>query len=222
MSLNKGEALLLREHESHIKMSEQAYFLNETYRVTFVDENVIIPASLIDQKGDNFTLNSGQLIGLNDLILSNDSRIEIRNSTGLIFRLGTHSEFSLEQTVNGIVPIYFGSVYKTRFSGIPTVMCSGKYRTSCYTQCMNTLFTENISSNKDIFYGMSDDIHIWEYDENGRRFPIVSIGEGQKVTLQFDNSKPMRERYTVFSIDMISDDDYDRITQKFINNKYWR
>lgn len=48
---------------------------------------------------------------------------------------------------------------------------------------MNTLFTENASSNTDVFYGLSDDIHIWEYDEWGRRFPIVSITEGQKVIL---------------------------------------
>lgn len=42
MTLNKGDALLLREYESHIRKSEQAYFLKETFRVTFVDENVDI------------------------------------------------------------------------------------------------------------------------------------------------------------------------------------
>lgn len=101
-------------------------------------------------------------------------------------------------------------------------MCGGKYRTSCYTQCMNTLFTENESSNTDVFYGLSDDIHIWEYDEWGRRFPIVSITEGQKVILKFDDSKQMRERYTVVNVDEITDADYDRITNNFMNNKNWR
>lgn len=222
MTLNKGDALLLREHESHIRKSEQAYFLKETFRVTFVDENVDILPSIIDQNGNINELKQAQLIGLNDLILSNESRIEIRDNTGLVFRIGPHSEFSLEQTVIGISPVYYGSIYKTRFSGIPSVMCGGKYRTSCYTQCMNTLFTENESSNTDVFYGLSDDIHIWEYDEWGRRFPIVSITEGQKVILKFDDSKQMRERYTVVNVDEITDADYDRITNNFMNNKNWR
>ena len=50
----------------------------------------------------------------------------------------------------------------------------------------------------------------------------MSITEGQKVILKFDDSKQMRERYTVVNVEEITDEDYDRITNNFMNNKNWR
>ncbi len=44
----------------------------------------------------------GTIIGVNELIVSNDSKVEIRDNTGLMFRLGENSEFSLELTALGI------------------------------------------------------------------------------------------------------------------------
>lgn len=44
----------------------------------------------------------GTIIGVNELIVSNDSKVEISDNTGLMFRLGENSEFSLELTALGI------------------------------------------------------------------------------------------------------------------------
>ncbi|WAA12911.1 hypothetical protein [Fervidibacillus halotolerans] len=164
----------------------------------------------------------GTIIGVNELIVSNDSKVEIKDNIGLMFRLGENSEFSLELTALGIAPVFYGEVYKGRLGGHPIVMCGGKYRTSCYVQCLTTMFFENLESDLDAFYALSDEVEVWEYDERGRRFPIVTLEEGYKANIRYLEDKPMRERYVVESIEPITDDKYDYITSKFMNPKNWR
>lgn len=101
-------------------------------------------------------------------------------------------------------------------------MLSGKYQTSCYVQCPLTLYMENVEDNLDVFYSFSEIAEIWEYDEKGKRFPIVNIEEGYKVGLRFYERRPMRERYIVEFNEPITNDEYDKITLNYMNPKNWK
>lgn len=221
--LNKSSFLVEREHESHILKGNAAYLPKATFRVTVVKNIGKETAKLMTADNGIIELEEGTLIGLNELILANQSEIEIRSELGFVFRLGQYAEFSLELTVLGISPILYGNIWKGYLSGNtqPIVMCA-KYRTSCYIPCASSFYTEAIDGNHDAFYVLSDNFIIWEFDERGKQFPIVTAEEGQKVVLEFDNDRPMRERYTVTSVEEISNKEYDYITESFLNPKEWR
>ncbi len=220
MVFNKSIYLAEREHESHIQKRESSYLPKDTYRVTKVNIQGEKAAEILSTNG-KFPLVEGTVIGLNDLILTHNCLVEIRDNNGLIFRLGEHPEFSLELTVIGIAPIFFGSVFKTRFSGYPPTMCAGKYRTSCYLKCPTTLHTENVEDGLDVFYSLSEETEIWEYDEKGKKFPIINVEEGYKVYLRYISNRPMRERYNIEKIQPISHQEYDYIAMNYMNPKYW-
>lgn len=170
--------------------------------------------------GISSELKAGTILGVNELILANEGRVELRNNNGSLFRLGEHAELSLNLTALGIAPVFFGKVYKTLFAN-QGIMCGGKYQTSCWVQCSNTIVTENISPYEDIFYSFSESTEIWEYDEQGRRFHIVTLNEGEKVILEHNPKAQMRNRYKVQEIQLIDEDEYDKITDTFLNPKKW-
>src|SRR5574337_1077186 len=76
--------------------------LNATYRVTYVSQS------------------------------TNSSHVEIISSMNQLYRLGTESEFCIENTAEGMLPVVFGKVYRKFLRGIPEFISGGKYRTSCW------------------------------------------------------------------------------------------
>jgi hypothetical protein len=194
-----------------------------TWRTTFVSqvEPGQKPAELIVGE-QTLALKAGELLQLGDALQTGDTRVEIRDLNGLIMRLGPGSECSIERTPGGIVLVYSGEVYKTRYDA-PQIQACAKYRTSCYVRCSVPLFTKpGETPNTDMFYGLFNETDIWEYDENGRRFPIVSVPEGYRVTLAYLEAMPMRQRYTVTEVVPISDQEYDYISAHYMNPKHWR
>lgn len=217
-----NQKLELRDSEPHIVKTSNSFFGKMQFRTTFIKQIGEHAPQILREK-NNYPISTGMLLGLNELIKTNDSYVEIRDDAGALFRLGPNSEFALELTVCGIAPVYIGKIYKSRVSYTPiTAVCNSKYRTSCWIVCSSTVFMEKIDENHDIFFAFSETVPIWEYDESSRVFNIVTINEGEKVTLKFDGSKDMRNRYIYDRIEQISDHDYDKITEEFVNNKNWR
>lgn len=166
----------------------------------------------------------GDVFGLGDQIRTLDGRVEIRDDLGMVLRLGSKSEvsFEFEPALNRHVLSFFGSIYKTRLaqSRPITIQHCGKYRTSCYS-CLCPFCIENTGEFSDTYYALEAAVPIFEYDEDGEWFLITEVPEGYRATLHYDTSKPMRDRYTVQEIVPISPFDYDRLTQDFLNPKYW-
>lgn len=63
--------------------------------------------------------------------------------------------------------------------------------------------------------------NIFEYDENGRKFTIAVLDEDEYAELHFDAHAAMRQRYTVKNKQRISDEELDRVTQEYMNDRYW-
>lgn len=198
-------------------MSEERVF-----RVVFVSTDGTRKPELMTDGGIR-KLTAGIKVVLGQTIRSNDCRVEIRDNRGAIFRLGQKAEFSIEQTENGISPVYYGEIYKGRISYDPGMTCgTSKYRTSCWVGCPISVYMRPTKRNSDEFFCFSTDCPIWEYDEAGRKFTIVHLDEGQKCTLDYTPNVPMRERYSVKNVETISDDEYDYIVEHFINPRFWR
>lgn len=62
---------------------------------------------------------------------------------------------------------------------------------------------------------------IYEYDEKGERFDIFSQSALSKTALTFDDSKLMRDRYTVKYQTKISQQEIDYIISNFVNPNNW-
>jgi len=164
-------------------------------------------------------------IQVGDKLATNGSRIEIRDDQGMILRLGSNSEVELmfDQNAKRYVLSWFGEVFKMRLSsGQPLQLnLCGKYRTSCW-MCLLSTFAQNIDAVRDAFYAPFGDVPIFEYDETGTEFPIVEVPEGHKVILVHDHSQPMRKRYATESVLPIASEEYDYITEHYLNPNRWR
>ncbi|MGV3489439.1 MAG: hypothetical protein ACO1OC_12775 [Tuberibacillus sp.] len=193
--------------------------VNTAYRVTFVSEKTGSGAE-VNNDGLYSPLVTGRVLDVHEKIVTLNSYVEIRDNNGMLFRLGPNSEFALEPTFSGIIPVYWGEVYVTPQNGL-NIYAQQKYRTSCYFS-PQALYMENLDKNLDGFYALSEDVIIYEYDEQGKRFPIVVVPEGSRAVLEYREDKPMRERYVVSEVSEITDEQYDRITSKFLNPKAWR
>ena len=160
-------------------------------------------------------------VTLGDKIQTNNSRVELRNEDGVVFRLLENSTFELSLTDNGIIPVLYGKIYKFRnYFTVDSGNC-WKYITSCFAGCRTIVVVNNLSDTVDRFYCLGKKLDIYEYDELGTMFNIVSIKEGEYCDLVHDDSKNMRERYSVNKIDKISIDDYNVITDRFLNPSAW-
>lgn len=165
-------------------------------------------------------LTEGYHLKIGDVIKVNDARIEIRGRHGEMIRLGRNAEFALEETERGIEPVFYGEIYRGQTS-FDTIQMGGKYRTSCWMGAVNYYVVPG-EENTDVFFCLSEEGVIWEYDEMGKRFTIVHLDEGQKCAMEYFPNRQMRERYHVKFIQSITDDEYDYITNNFINCKNWR
>lgn len=177
-------------------------------------------------EGEEVDLTEGiELVNGNSLY-SRGHRVEVADQRGLTFRLGHNSEFCLayQEAVHKFTPVFWGEVFKARFdfpvSAAPEGC--GKYRTSCFLQCSATVHTMTLSATHDAFYGFAPNTEIWEYDESGNRFSIVTVTGGDKVILGYEDTLPMRQRYQVVEVSAITNSEFEHISSQFMNPNAWR
>lgn len=89
-----------------------------------------------------------------------------------LYRLGTESEFCIENTAEGMLPVVFGKVYRKFLRGIPEFFSGGKYRTSCWNGMEETAIL-NLDGTKDEYYSFENAVNIYEYDEQGDNFKLL-------------------------------------------------
>ncbi|GEM90317.1 hypothetical protein ODE01S_17510 [Oceanithermus desulfurans NBRC 100063] len=164
--------------------------------------------------GDEKPLTAGDPLARGDRVESNGSYVELRGPDGEIYRLGPNSEFEWVPVPQvGFEPLYYGRVF--------IVTANGKYRTSCYIRKISSAYIENLNERDDAFYALYDDMLIFEYDEAGQYFDIVTVPRGHVAVLRHDPQKPMRSRYSVTSLQPFSDEELNRILNEFSKPSIW-
>ena len=205
----------LGSHELHLKKLSQAALLRP-YRVTFVSSSDIPATVQVDN--EKIILKSGMLIYENQLIETNSSRVELRSKAAM-YRLERNSEFCIENTAEGMLPVYYGHVYVK-----PSPFYdNGKYRTSCYMPDPSTdVLIMNVDDSEDVYYSLENEVKISEYDEEGRMFTITQMSPFTKLVLSFDATQMMRNKYKVSHTSSLTDKDIDEIYDLFIKPNRWR
>ena len=207
--------------DQHKKLGHQSS--NVSYVVTFVSNNYGKRAIFTDLNGVTHKIESGITISEGGLLETNNQRVEVRASSGITFRLDKNSEFSIERTIAGVVPVYYGKVYIFGTSNNEFVD-GGKYRTSCYNDIKRgiNLLIMNICDNVDAYYGLDEETVIYEYDESGKKFPLFISGELTVTELKKDKNTYMRNRYSVVKQREMTDLEINKIYSYFINPVNWR
>lgn len=208
-------------HDQHKKLGHQSS--NVSYVVTFVSNNYGKRAIFTDLNGVTHKIESGITISEGGLLETNNQRVEVRASSGITFRLDKNSEFSIERTIAGVVPVYYGKVYIFGTSNNEFVD-GGKYRTSCYNDIKRgiNLLIMNICDNVDAYYGLDEETVIYEYDESGKKFPLFISGELTVTELKKDKNTYMRNRYSVVKQREMTDLEINKIYSYFVNPVNWR
>ncbi|UWI43122.1 hypothetical protein [Lactobacillus paragasseri] len=208
-------------HDQHKKLGHQSS--NVSYVVTFVSNNYGKRAIFTDLNGVTHKIESGITISEGGLLETNNQRVEVRASSGITFRLDKNSEFSIERTIAGVVPVYYGKVYIFGTSNNEFVD-GGKYRTSCYNDIKRgiNLLIMNICDNVDAYYGLDEEAVIYEYDESGKKFPLFISGELTVTELKKDKNTYMRNRYSVVKQREMTDLEINKIYSYFVNPVNWR
>lgn len=171
--------------------------------------------------GDSSNMTAGTLIGLNHEIRTDNGHMEIRSHRAIIYRLETNTTFSVQQTIEGEVPIFYGKVYMDTLRA-DTIVDGGKYRTSCYIPSHTVSLTENIDPVTDHYYALNDPFEIMEYDEQGREFQIASVAPFTKLDLRFNNNLVMREKYQVVSRAALNDEEIDSLYSEWVSPVNWK
>lgn len=217
------------EHEKHLqKLGE--YVPGVLYTVTFVSEKNTV--EFFDYVTETTTLvNSGTVLCGYGLLTSNDARVEIRDNSGNVYRLGKYSEFSLELVAEGVCPVYFGEVAYSReqvdMNFLPEIYkkSGGKYRTSCYNKIIPTSFSllvRSVSSDTDVYYNLGRESVVYEYDEKGMPFLIFKVTGFTCVELVHSDDKDMRERYVVKKMTPLSDNEVVDLTKEYLLDDQWK
>lgn len=180
--------------------------------------------------GKAIPIEEGTVLEVGDAIETRDGLLEVRDNYGLVLRLGPFSELSyVHHPQGGIVTqpaerpslVFFGEVFKFRRYVRPLeVVACGKYRTSCW-YCPANVYARNLDVSRDAFYALLGEVLIWEWDENGQPFDIVSIPEGYKAVLRHDPTQPMRNRYAVENMMPISAKEWAYMASNFMNPARW-
>lgn len=193
--------------------------LNAIYRVTYVSQSDN-PAT-VAVNDELFNLKVGMLIYETQLINTHSSHVEIISSINQLYRLGTESEFCIENTAEGMIPVVFGKVYRKFLRSVPEFISGGKYRTSCWNGMEETAVL-NLNEKEDEYYSFENSVNIYEYDESGRQFQIAHMEPFSKMNLSFDESHRMRERYNVSGISEMTNREIDWIYNTFVKPINWR
>lgn len=197
-------------------LNEQTGSLLKPYSVTFISNDEGNAPTISFSNGQEQKLKVGDILTDICHIKTNSHRVEITSSNGTLFRLGLNSEFSIEKTIEGVVPVYYGEVYVEARDQQPT----HKYYTSCWCES-TTIFIDNISDHEDYYYTLDFPATIYEYDEEGNRFDIFKQLALTKTSLTFDDNKPMRDRYKIKYQKKITQSEIDYIVSNFVNPNNW-
>lgn len=216
--MNYIDGKAIGSHEVYLNKLGSAT-LNATYRVTYVSQSS--NSAIVMVNGELLDLKVGTIIYEGQLISTNSSHVEIISSMNQLYRLGTESEFCIENTAEGVLPVVFGKVYRKFLRGIPEFISGGKYRTSCWNGMEETAIL-NLDGTKDEYYSFENAVNIYEYDEAGRQFQIAHMEPFTKIILSFDESSKMRQRYKVSSVLEMTNREIDWIYNVFVKPINWR
>lgn len=216
--MNYIDGKAIGSHEVYLNKLGSAT-LNATYRVTYVSQSSNSAKVMVN--GELLDLKVGTIIYEGQLISTNSSHVEIISSMNQLYRLGTESEFCIENTAEGMLPVVFGKVYRKFLRGIPEFISGGKYRTSCWNGMEETAIL-NLDGTKDEYYSFENAVNIYEYDEAGRQFQIAHMEPFTKMILSFDESSKMRQRYKVSSVLEMTNREIDWIYNVFVKPINWR
>lgn len=195
-------------HENHYTKIGNFSSLN---RVAIV-RSVKGTDAVVSYESEEFELSQGMILGENALVDTNNSLVEISDSYGNLYRLGKESQFCIEMTIQGLIPVYFGQVHFEPLNF--AIEAQHKYRTSCFTRNNVPLTVEAIAPNIDVYYSYDQPVEVFEYDESGRRFSIVQLDAFQSCTLQNKEGK-MRDRYVVIEKNEIVDSELRRLYETY-------
>ncbi|MCO6544127.1 MAG: hypothetical protein J6584_09200 [Lactobacillus sp.] len=204
-------------HEYQLKKQEN---LPKTcsYVVTYISDDTI---TAVSPSGELTRIAPGTILGLNYEVKTNKGYMEVRSINGTVFRLGPNSTFSVQQTIVGEVPVYYGAVYisTSRFSRIYD---GGKYRTSCYNVIGYDSLIENIDNSSDRYYAFENPVDIIEFDETGRKFQIAHLEPLTSLDLVFDDDKKMRDRYQIKNLRKLDNFEIKTMYEKWVIPTCWR
>lgn len=206
----------LGNHESYMKKVGDFTGVTNPVRITKMLQKNIAKIIIGDEE---IMATEGMILGTNAILKTDGAEVELKTVDDSVFRLIGKSEFCLESTMSGIIPVVYGNVfYKQSGSFIKSYW---KYRTSCYVGKSDSYIIERIDEKQDIYYNLSEELNIYEYDERGNKFDIVNIMPYQKCILSYDSSKPMLKRYTVTNVENLKENDILKIYANYMSNEKW-
>ena len=196
------------KHEEHY---EKIGDFSSTNIVVTV-RSVIGDDARVSYEASSKALSPGMVLGKNALIKTGHAKVEVMDSYENVFRLDINSQFCLESTIKGVVPVCYGSVHFEP-SNID-IQAKYKYYTSCWTGKSAAITIEALTTDTDIYYTYDKSVEVFEYDEFGQRFTLFYLDPFQKCTIKNKDGN-MRERYEIISIDDISTDEIRRLYDKY-------
>lgn len=183
-------------------------------RLTFLSDEGV--ATIIDRE-EVILAEEGMILGQNALLKTNGVSAEIKIASDTV-RIRGKSEFCIESTIEGVQPVFYGNVYyKASSTG---EKCWHKYRTSCWVGKADVII-ERLGTNADIYYALSDELVIYEYDEKGNIFEITKLNPYEKCTLEFNYSVPLRDRYIVKNKSGLSSEEVQKLYKNYLANENW-
>lgn len=212
---------VFNSHDGHLKLGTQHSLFS--YVVTYISDSIGRDAIFKNINGDIYKVDMGASVSEGGILFTNDHRVEIKSSSGITYRLAENSEFSIERTVAGVVPVYYGKVYISGYTPNKFID-GGKYRTSCYNSTTRPLdlVIMNYSENVDIYYSLEYEAEVHEYDEKGERFNLFFSDKFTETKLETVAHKSMRDKYKVLCKRIMTNSEIERIYDYFVNPINWR
>jgi len=144
-------------------------------------------------------------------------RKEIRNDLGEIYRLSDTGVLKILPSSS--VEIYGECFIKNFLSK------GGKYRTSCWMKSLDSssvdIFCNTIAENTDVIMAITGGLVIYEYDEQGKAFPIISMSEGKKAIIKYDpKAEKIIDRYSA-KVEDITLEEMDLVVSKYMHPVKW-
>ena len=82
--------------------------------------------------------------------------------------------------------------------------------------------TDCLSTNEDVYYTLSGSLEVYEYDENSKPFTIFKAEPFQKVRVQFNPHKKMKERYVVTEKEQLNNNQLRKLYEEFVFPNSWK
>lgn len=108
MDFTYSDGTKVGQHEEHLRKVGR-FSLENPYTVTFVSEKDTVEFFNYETK-ESTVLNAGTILNTCGLLKTNSARVEIRNNEGDLYRLVDNSDFSIEYTIEGVKPVFYGNV----------------------------------------------------------------------------------------------------------------